>query len=446
MNSFAAQLEDDGAGTSVSGAGRARNAVAVALTAGALGLAAVFQTAGQAAASGAGIVADTRPSQPARHAAEPGLRTAQTVTSRPTGGAAGDRPPVFITSGWQSAIAVPRQRQSAAADAKDLADRGFDPGGLSYELLALVASTQPAEHDLFARAPASIIASTAFDPVADEAILSNESFAFADPGEQLSPFSSENGAAPAQDQPAVQDTGGESGPAEDSLAEEPDPQDSWKLLPFGRPALRGGSRHELKSLAFNRPLLREGAREAEADQPEDAETQAVAIAAVVKAIEDDIDSQSVESARETPTTTPMRRPEPVAAVSPEVEGRPTPVPTKPKRRPETAAADDPAPRATTVTAASQANTRPQSTAAAAVTSLPATTLPTGGEGLNLQETNLIGVYGKPEFLRALVRLPSGQFVNLYAGGDFDGGQVVEITTRSLTYIKNGRTHELRMPN
>ena len=444
---FDARLENDGAGTSASGAGRPRNAPAVALIAGALGLMTVIQTAGQATASGgAGVVEDIRPTQAVQHSAEPLLRTAQAVPSNPAGGAAGDRPPAFITSGWKSAIAVPRQRQAAAADAKDLADRGFDPGGLSYELLALVAATQPAEHDLFARAPATIIPFAAIDPVADETALSNESVAFADPRKHLSPFPTANGATPTQDRPAVPDTGGHTERAAENLAATPDPQGSWKPLPFGRPALRSGSRHELKSLAFSRPLLRKGAREAEADQPGDAETESVAIAAVVKAIEADIDSQAVESARETPTKTPKRRPEAVAAVTAFAEGRPAPVSSKPRRRPDTAAADDPAPGVTTAAAASQANALPQSTAGTATTSLLATTLPTGGEGLDLQVTNLIGVYGKPDFLRALVRLPNGQFVNLYAGGDFDGGQVVEITNRSLTYIKNGRKHELHMPN
>ena len=457
---FDAHLEDGGADTIATTSGRSRNALAVALIAGAFGFATVFQMAGQAIAAGnSGAVEKTTPFQSAQHSAKPLLRTAQVVSSSPAPNFRSDDSPVFITSGWQSTIAMPRRRQTAATDAEDLADRGFDPGGLSYDLLALAVSTQPAEHDLFTRAPATVIVSTAEESAAAD---ENISVAFADPGEQLSPFPAEISETEPQDQPADQQTDSETKPADinpaapkttqaadESAAEKPDPQDSWKPLKFERPTLRGGSRHQLKSLAFNRPSLRPGARDADAVQPGAEETGPAAIAAVVKAIEEDIDSQAFETAKEIPTTKPMRRPAivaVVAVVSAVVEDRPAPVRTKPKRRPLQAAAGDPPPRITTVTADSQANTLPAAKTVAATTSALSSDLPTGGEGLNLQETNLIGVYGKPNFLRALVRLPSGKFVNLYAGGDFDGGQVVEITNRSVTYIKNGRKHELHMPN
>ena len=66
--------------------------------------------------------------------------------------------------------------------------------------------------------------------------------------------------------------------------------------------------------------------------------------------------------------------------------------------------------------------------------------------LDLDKANLIGIYGKPSYLRALVRMPNGRFENLHVGGSFDGGKVVEITNSSVTYVKNGRSMQLIMPN
>ena len=217
----------------------------------------------------------------------------------------------------------------------------FDPGSLVFELLALSAATQPAEHDLFKKAPATVIVSTAEEPATSD---DSVSVAFADPVAHLSPLSADADEQQAQEISDEPDAESEPKPADDSgtalqatdeadenVAEKPDPQDSWRPLKFDRPALRGGSRHELKSLPFNRPSLRAGAREA-VRPSETAETEPAVIAAVVRAIEEDIDSQAFEAARETPTTKPMRRPVLAAAVSMPVEGRPSPVPTKTKAK------------------------------------------------------------------------------------------------------------------
>ncbi len=65
--------------------------------------------------------------------------------------------------------------------------------------------------------------------------------------------------------------------------------------------------------------------------------------------------------------------------------------------------------------------------------------------LNLRRVNLIGVYGKSSARKALVRLPSGRYVNVKVGQRVDGGKVAAIGESTLKYVKGGRTITLKMP-
>lgn len=68
------------------------------------------------------------------------------------------------------------------------------------------------------------------------------------------------------------------------------------------------------------------------------------------------------------------------------------------------------------------------------------------DGLHLGRLNLIGVYGASSNRRALVRLPSGQFIKVKVGDRIDGGEVAAIRTNSLLYRKGSRTLSLALPN
>jgi hypothetical protein len=63
----------------------------------------------------------------------------------------------------------------------------------------------------------------------------------------------------------------------------------------------------------------------------------------------------------------------------------------------------------------------------------------------LREINLIGVYGRPNARRALVRLSNGRYVRVEVGSTLDGGQVTAIGDNALNYVKRGRTYALELP-
>ena len=65
--------------------------------------------------------------------------------------------------------------------------------------------------------------------------------------------------------------------------------------------------------------------------------------------------------------------------------------------------------------------------------------------IKLSEINLLGTFGAGNGRRALVRLPSGQVVNLSVGDRVDGGRVQSIGDGRLGYVKSGRTVTLVMP-
>jgi len=65
--------------------------------------------------------------------------------------------------------------------------------------------------------------------------------------------------------------------------------------------------------------------------------------------------------------------------------------------------------------------------------------------MNLREINLIGVFGRPNDRRALVRMANGRLQRVGVGDTLDGGQVVAITDNSLNYVKRGRTITIAIP-
>ncbi len=66
--------------------------------------------------------------------------------------------------------------------------------------------------------------------------------------------------------------------------------------------------------------------------------------------------------------------------------------------------------------------------------------------IRLREINLIGVYGRPNARRALVRLSNGRYVRVEVGSALDGGQVTAIGESALNYVKRGRTYALQLPS
>ncbi|WP_171060622.1 hypothetical protein [Poseidonocella sp. HB161398] len=66
--------------------------------------------------------------------------------------------------------------------------------------------------------------------------------------------------------------------------------------------------------------------------------------------------------------------------------------------------------------------------------------------MNLRRVNLLGTFGKPGALRALVRMPNGNVVNVSVGDRLDGGKVVAIAEGQLRYQRKGRNEVLNMPS
>ena len=65
--------------------------------------------------------------------------------------------------------------------------------------------------------------------------------------------------------------------------------------------------------------------------------------------------------------------------------------------------------------------------------------------INLRNINLIGITGTTRLRNALVRLPNGQVVKVRIGDRLDGGRVTDISSKTLTYAKSGRSITLDMP-
>ena len=65
--------------------------------------------------------------------------------------------------------------------------------------------------------------------------------------------------------------------------------------------------------------------------------------------------------------------------------------------------------------------------------------------VNLRNINIIGITGTTRLRNALVRLPNGQVVKVRIGDRLDGGRVTDISSKTLTYAKSGRSITLDMP-
>ncbi|SIP87918.1 hypothetical protein SAMN05421641_101155 [Paracoccus thiocyanatus] len=65
-------------------------------------------------------------------------------------------------------------------------------------------------------------------------------------------------------------------------------------------------------------------------------------------------------------------------------------------------------------------------------------------GIDMGRTTIIGIIGAGKASRALIRLRSGKVVTVRLGDRIDGGTINAIGDGRLTYVKGGRTHELRM--
>lgn len=95
-----------------------------------------------------------------------------------------------------------------------------------------------------------------------------------------------------------------------------------------------------------------------------------------------------------------------------------------------------APAVASTAAARPSGAIPQSVAAAA----------TMDSAINLRNVNLIGVYGRPNDRRALIRLGSGSYVKVEVGSALEGGQVTAIGDSALNYVVGGRTYALQLPS
>ena len=66
--------------------------------------------------------------------------------------------------------------------------------------------------------------------------------------------------------------------------------------------------------------------------------------------------------------------------------------------------------------------------------------------MNLHDVSLVGVYGRPNQRRALVRLGNGRFVKVQVGSSLDSGRVTAIGDSVLNYVKRGKTIALQLPS
>ncbi len=69
---------------------------------------------------------------------------------------------------------------------------------------------------------------------------------------------------------------------------------------------------------------------------------------------------------------------------------------------------------------------------------------TQARAIDLGRTTVIGIIGAGKASRALIRLRNGKVVTVRLGDRIDGGTINSIGDGRLTYVKAGRTHELRM--
>ena len=105
---------------------------------------------------------------------------------------------------------------------------------------------------------------------------------------------------------------------------------------------------------------------------------------------------------------------------------------------------DPAPVAAAAVAPAQV--APAVVAASGPVSGGVATAATLEQAIDLRSVNLIGVFGRPNDRRALVRLSNGRYVRVAVGDSLDGGQVAAIGDNALNYVKRGQTITIAIPN
>lgn len=66
--------------------------------------------------------------------------------------------------------------------------------------------------------------------------------------------------------------------------------------------------------------------------------------------------------------------------------------------------------------------------------------------LNLENFNLIGVFGPPEDREALVLSPRGKITRLKVGSRFQRGRVISIGKDQVVYIRDNKNYVFRMKN
>lgn len=115
---------------------------------------------------------------------------------------------------------------------------------------------------------------------------------------------------------------------------------------------------------------------------------------------------------------------------------------EPRPRPESFAAIV---RQSRQTAAAEPVSQDQRVAVNNPTSASVARAATEKNRISLRKVNLIGVYGKPESRRALVRLANGSYRKVQVGDRLDGGQVAAIGEDELRYVKSGQSVVLKMP-
>ena len=225
--------------------------------------------------------------------------------------------------------------------------------------------------------------------------------------------------------------------ATQDIAAAPDPDPLQGLRPSTRPEGLAPTPQEI-ALAAARPKPRPAGLVP--PPPEPAAPPQPDIAAVVAAIAE----AAPASAFVTPTALAIRaspRPDPrprnfarVVQRATDLAARQTARQQTPQQAPQQAA---PQPAAAVSNAPVRSSgTLPRGVARAA-------TLP---GAMNLHDVSLVGVYGRPNDRRALVRLGNGGFVKVQVGSDLDGGRVSAIGDSVLNYVKRGKTIAIQLPS
>jgi hypothetical protein len=203
----------------------------------------------------------------------------------------------------------------------------------------------------------------------------------------------------------------------------------------------------LNELAVFRPALRPDSVQDRARQAQEAQE------AAEEAVNVATSQAAANAAAAAAAASALVVPQPVvAALAPAIQNA-TPLATPQSQRPDTRPrnfdrivnrAQQAAPAqetrvaaATSVAPRTVAPSIPSSTTVARSATLP--------NAINLRRINLIGVYGKPDSRRALVRLSNGRYQKVQVGDRIDGGRVAAIGNTELRYTKGGRNVVLQIP-